>query len=209
MFISYHRKTALAATITVSVLAVSVLAASVLGTAGADTGAAVAGEAELRLLVADDYIDARLLLPANLIPESLHGADPKVGSAAQPPYVTLLQQADGFIMFPVESKCHSDGASILRVARGTDPDGVPIEDPAAPPPAPPAGTALSGSYQFHCDALTRAGLEWIGFELFESLPLLRGVEVTVLETNPPLRTRLTREQRRLRLRLGKQGNVID
>jgi hypothetical protein len=98
----------------------------------------------------------------------------------------------------VESKCHSDGASVVRVAHGVDAAGAPVEDLDNPPPPVPAqDSLLFGVFQFHCDALKQTGLEWVGFELFNAFPALDAVEVTVLERNPPLALRLDSESRRI------------
>ena len=154
--------------------------------------------ASMTLLVARDYVEVHLLLPAAVVPDRYHGTPPKDGAAPQPPYVSLLENADGYIVFPVESKCHSDGASVVRVAHGVDAAGSPLEDLANPPPPVPAsGTLLSGTFQFHCDALKQTGLEWVGFELFNSFPALDAVEVEVLERNPPMKLRLDRDSRRI------------
>jgi hypothetical protein len=84
------------------------------------------------------------------------------------------------------------------VAHGVDAAGLPVEDLANPPPAvPSSGTLLSGTFQFHCDALKQTGLEWIGFELFNAFPALDTVEVRVLERDPPMKLRLDRDSRRI------------
>jgi hypothetical protein len=154
--------------------------------------------ASMKLLVARDYVEVHLLLPAAVVPDRYHGTPPEEGTAPQPPYVSLLENADGYIVFPVESKCHSDGASIVRVAHGVDASGAPLEDlDNPPPPVPVDGTLLSGVFEFHCDALKQRGLEWVGFELFNAFPALDAVEVTVLERDPPLELRLDREWRRI------------
>lgn len=153
--------------------------------------------ATLKVHVDRDFVNVELRLPSRVVPASLHGAPTSSGPAPEPPYALLLVQGDGMVSFPVESRCHSDGESQVRVRL---PGAGEQAGPVVAPPVPPEDSVIESSYLFHCDALPRVGLEWIGLEVFDQLPALEVVLASEVSRQPPLEQHLTSAQRRLRLR---------
>jgi hypothetical protein len=165
------------------------------GLAGAEQ-LPVDNTAQMTLLMGDDFIEAHLLMPAEVVPPALYGKPVASGPVSQPPYVNLLEQSTAFFEFPVESKCHSDGGTLVRMVTGLNGDGSLRTNGETPPAVPEAGTWVSTTFQFHCDAMMTDDLAWIDFHLFNDMPGLRSVSVEVMDRDPPVRGDLNSTSRR-------------
>jgi hypothetical protein len=176
---------------------ITLLAASLTGSANAAAGPLPTDDsAQMTLLMGDDFIEAHLILPAELVPSGLHGKPVQSGPRSQPPYVNLLEQSTSFFEFPVESRCHSDGGTLVRLATGLNEDGSLRTNGETPPAVPEPGTWISTIFQFHCDAQMTDQLAWIDFNLFDDMPALREVTVEVLDRDQPVRGEYTPGRRR-------------
>jgi hypothetical protein len=179
-------------------LTASLLATGLAAWACASAEQLPAGDhAQMTLLMGDDFIEAHLLMPGTIVPPALHGKPVQSGPRPQPPYVNLLEQSTAFFEFPVESKCHSDGGTLVRLVTGLNEDGSLRTNGETPPAVPESGTWISTTFQFHCDAQMTDQLAWIDFNLFDDMPALRAVTVEVLDRDPPVRGEYTPERRRL------------
>lgn len=170
--------------------------------------AALAGDAPgatgtLAIAAYGNYVELVLSVPAEVIPPALHGLTPAKGRAGAPPYFYQLGGGDGFVHFPPEASCHSDGDWVMRIdaAPSLVPDlGSQTGNDGPLPGVPPAGRWLVGAYQFHCIGRLKAeAVPWIRLDVFDLLPALTAVSAEMPARAPGVVQQLTPSQREFRV----------